>query len=386
MIPKFRFMIFFLVILTVTILVNLYIYYRTRPLFPAGNPGRWLSVILFWLIALSYFIGRFIERTGYNWLSEPFIKAGSLWLGAMVYLILLFLLADILRGVSLIPGLKGFFSFPWLGEKGKMVSFIMYIITAVVLIAGFFNARYPAVVRQPIKLDKPLPGGRLKAVLASDIHLGTLIASGRLKHLVDLINRQDPDVILLGGDIFDEDLGPVIRNNLGDLLKNLKAGQGVIAILGNHEFYANAAEAQRYLENHNITVLRDSVMVLPGGTTIAGREDITGQQMFHKKRKSLTELLTGVDTLKPVILMDHQPSHVEDVASFPVDLQVSGHTHHGQLWPFNYITGAIYRFSKGYGTIGKTHFYVSPGVGTWGPPIRTSCRPEIIVLEITGSK
>jgi uncharacterized protein len=379
------FMIFFLTVFTVAILVNLYIFYRTRPMFPHAGTMRWLSFLLFWMVALGYILGRFVERAGLNWLSEPLIKAGSWWLGAMVYLMLLFLLVDILRGISLIPGLKGFFSFPWMSEKGKMVSLFVYIVTVVVLVAGYFNARYPALIRQPVKLDKSLPGGQLKAVLVSDIHLGTMIANGRLKHLVDLINRQDPDVILLAGDIFDEDLGPVIRNNLGDLLKNLKAREGVIAILGNHEFFGNAEEAQRYLENHHIKVLRDSTMILPGGITVIGREDISGQQMFRKKRKSLDELLAGVDTLKPVIVMDHQPFHVENVAKYPVDLQVSGHTHHGQLWPLNYITNSMYRFSKGYGKIGKTHFYVSPGVGTWGPPIRTSCRPEVIVLEITGT-
>jgi uncharacterized protein len=383
--PKFRFMIFFLVVLTVTILVNLYIYYRTRPMFPSGTSGWWLSFLLFWLVALAYILGRFTERAGITWLAEPLIKAGSWWLGAMVYLLLLFLLADILRGISLIPGLKGFFSFPWLSEKGKIVSLTVYIITAVILTAGYFNARYPAVVRQPVKLDKSFPGGHLKAVLASDIHLGTLIGTGRLRHLVDLINRQEPDVILLAGDIFDEDLGPVIRNNLGDLLKNLKAREGVIAILGNHEFYGNATEAQRYLENHNITVLRDSVLVLQGGIAIIGREDITGQQMFRKKRKTLAELLAGVDTLKPVIVLDHQPFRLQEVATHPVDLQLSGHTHDGQMWPFNYIINAMYEIGTGFGKINQTQFYVSPGVGTWGPPIRTSCRPEVIVLEISGN-
>ncbi|HOY50940.1 MAG TPA: metallophosphoesterase, partial [Prolixibacteraceae bacterium] len=120
------------------------------------------------------------------------------------------------------------------------------------------------------------------------------------------------------------------------------------------------------------------------GVVVAGREDITGERMFQKKRKSLQDLLAGSDTTRPVILMDHQPYHLAEVARHPVDLQVSGHTHHGQLWPFNFITRAIFEISAGYGKIGHTHFYVSPGVGTWGPPIRTSSRPEVIVLEISG--
>lgn len=252
------------------------------------------------------------------------------------------------------------------------------------LLAGFFNARNPKVVRQPVVLDKVVPGGTYQALLVSDIHLGITIANGRLGKLVELMNRQEADVILMAGDIFDEELGPVIKNNLGDLLKNLRAKEGVYAILGNHEFYGNAAEAAQYLRDHRITVLRDSAVTLPSGVVLAGREELTGERMNQKKRKSMGELLSGSDTARPVIVMDHQPYHLAEVARNPVDLQVSGHTHHGQLWPFNFITKAIFEISTGYGKIGKTHFYVSPGVGTWGPPIRTSSRSEVIVLEITG--
>jgi hypothetical protein len=381
-------MIFFLIVITVTILVNLYIYYRTRPLFPSGTTAWWLSFALFWLVAIGYMLGRVAERTGLNWLAEPLIRAGSWWLGAMVYLTLIFLLADALRGISHIPipGLKGFFTFPWLSAKGKSISLVVYVVTAVILTAGYINARYPALVRQPLKINKPLASTSYKIVLASDIHLGMMIANGRLNRMVKMINAQQPDLILLAGDIFDEDLGSVIRNNLGDILKTLNAREGVYAILGNHEFFGNAGEAEKYLEDHQIKVLRDTSVLLPAGINLVGREDITGQRFNRRDRKTLQELLTPLDSSKPVIVMDHQPYHLKEISALPVDLQVSGHTHHGQMWPFNYITNAMYEISKGYGQIGNTHFYVSPGVGTWGPPIRTSCRPEIIVLEISGTK
>ena len=377
-------MIFFLVVITVLTLVNLYIFYRTRNLFPVEQPLRWGAIVLFWVVAFGYMAGRILERTGTEGTAEFLIKAGSLWLGAMVYLTLIFLLVDILRGVSHSPVLKGFFYFPWASEKGRWITAGVYGVTVLILVAGFFNARNPKVVRQPVVLDKVVPGGSYKALLVSDIHLGIMIANGRLERLVELMNRQDADVILMAGDIFDEDLGPVIRNNLGDLLKNLRAKEGVFAILGNHEFYGHSGDATRYLEDHHIRVLRDSAVTLPSGVVTAGREDITGERTFREKRKSLQDLLAGSDATRPVIVMDHQPYHLSEVAKNPVDLQVSGHTHHGQLWPFNFITRAIFEISAGYGKIGNTHFYVSPGVGTWGPPIRTSSRPEVIVLEITG--
>ncbi len=377
-------MIFLAIVITINLVVNLYIFSRTRAIFPEGNAGWWIAVILFWLVAFAYVTGRFAERTGPFMLAEPLIKTGSYWLGAMVYLTLLFLLIDIFRGINGLFHITEFLRFNWMSNKGKTAILLVYSVTAVILVVGYLNARVPIVRNQAVQLNKMVPGRSQKVVLVSDIHLGMMISNGKLKKLVNLVNEQNADLVLLAGDIFDEDLGPVIQNNMGDLLKNLKAKQGVYAILGNHEFFGNADAAQKYLENHNITVLRDSSVTLANGTTIIGREDITGQRMNGKPRKSIEKLLAGADTEKLVFMLDHQPYKLAEVASHNIDLQVSGHTHHGQMWPFNYITKAVYEISRGYGKINNTHFYVSSGYGTWGPPIRTNSRSEIIVLEITG--
>lgn len=381
---KAAFMIFFAIVFTVNLVVNIYIFSRTRSVFPTGNATWWGAAILFWLLAFAYVIGRFSERAGPIWLAEPFVKIGSWWLGAMVYLTLIFLLADILRGVNGLFNVSEILRFNWLTSKGKTVVLLVYSLTAVILVFGYFNAKFPTVRREAIQISKNVPEGFQKVVLVSDIHLGMLIANGRLNRLVNLVNNEKADIVLLAGDIFDEDLGPVIQKNMGDLLKNLQAKHGVYAVLGNHEFYGNAAAAHQYLKNHKITVLRDSVDVLPNGITIVGREDITGERMNGKPRKSIKELLTGINLENPVFMLDHQPYKLAEVATHSVDLQVSGHTHHGQMWPFNYITSGIYEISRGYGKINDTHFYVSSGYGTWGPPIRTNSRSEIVVLEISG--
>ncbi len=376
---------FFAIVFTVNLVVNLYIFFRTRAIFPEGNAGWWLSAVLFWLIAFSYVIGRFIERAATFGLAEPFVTVGSWWLGAMVYLTLLFILADLLRGLNGLFNATELLSFSWQSGKGKTVVLAVYAFTAVILAAGYYSARMPVVRQVTIQLDKPLNGGAQKIVLVSDIHLGITITNGKLQKMVDLVNRQNADIVLLAGDIFDEDLGPVIQKNMGDLLKNLQAKHGVFAILGNHEFYGNANKAQEYLENHNITVLRDSMVQLPNDIVIAGREDLTYERMTGKSRKPLNQLLSGINSNNPVFLMDHQPNNLQDAASAGVDLQVSGHTHNGQMWPFNYITRAIFEISNGYGKIDDTHFYVSSGYGTWGPPIRTNSRSEIVVLNVQGN-
>lgn len=378
------YMIFFVIVFAVNLLVNLYIFWRTKAIFPDGSNTWWIVFILFWLVAFSYIIGRFTERAGAMALAEPFVKVGSWWLGAMVYLTLLFLLADILRGVNNLFNLTEFFRFSWATEKGRTAVFMVYSISAIILIGGYLSARIPTVNRVSFQIDKTIPDGNQKVVLVSDIHLGMMISNGKLDRMVQLVNNEKADLVLLAGDVFDEDLGPVIQKNMGDLLKNLRAKQGVFAVLGNHEFYGNATAAHEYLENHNITVLRDSVAILPNGIAIVGREDITAERMYGKPRKTLKKLLSGVNLEKPVLMLDHQPYNLAEVAEHNVDLQVSGHTHNGQMWPFNYITGAMFEISKGYGKIKNTHFYVSSGFGTWGPPIRTNSQAEIVVMEISG--
>lgn len=383
---KYAFMIFFAIVLLVNLVVNLYIFSRTRSVFSSSSGAWWAAAILFWVIAFAYMIGRFTERTGLMWLAEPFVKTGSYWLGAMVYLTLIFFLVDLVRGINGLFGFSDALRFSWSSDKGRVAVVTVYSIAAIILSFGYYFAKMPVVRFQDITLDKAVPEGKQRVVLVSDIHLGMMISNGRLDRMVELVNRQNADIVLLAGDIFDEDLGPVIQNNMGDLLKNLKARQGVFAVLGNHEFYGGATAADEYMRNHNITVLRDTAVVLPNGLVIAGREDITVKQMNGKSRKTLDALLEGIDRSKPVFMMDHQPYKLAEVAGSGVDLQVSGHTHHGQMWPFNYITKAIFEISRGYGKIGNTHFYVSSGYGTWGPPIRTNSRSEIIVLEITGTE
>jgi hypothetical protein len=225
-------------------------------------------------------------------------------------------------------------------------------------------------------------------VVVSDVHLGTIIGRDRLARIVEQVNDLRPDLVLFAGDVVDEDLAPVIRQNIGETLLSIRSRKGVYGITGNHEYIGGAEQACAYLEAHGIRMLRDTCVEIEGGIVIAGREDRSSRQFGGKRRKSLDVLLAGVDPHAPLILMDHQPFDLQEASAQGVDLQLSGHTHHGQLWPFNYITSAIYEVSWGYVRKGSTHFYVSSGVGTWGPPVRTGNRPEIVEITMTfgGSK
>lgn len=219
--------------------------------------------------------------------------------------------------------------------------------------------------------------------IVSDIHLGTIVGSSRFNRIVDRINQLNPDIVILPGDIVDEDLGPVIRQDLGETLKNIKSAFGVIAVTGNHEYIGGVEKACRYLTDHNVRVLRDTVLRVNDDFYIIGREDRSIKGFTGKQRKPLEELMAQVDKSYPIILLDHQPLNLSQAVVNGADLQISGHTHHGQIWPLTYITDMIYEVSYGYKRKGNTQIYVSSGAGTWGPPIRIGTIPEIVNIKLS---
>jgi uncharacterized protein len=218
--------------------------------------------------------------------------------------------------------------------------------------------------------------------MVSDIHMGSLTPKNRITRMAGKINSLNPDIIVLAGDMLDEDVGPVIKRDLGSALKNLSAPLGVYGITGNHEYIGGVDEAAKYLTDHGIELIRDSVVRINDSFYLAGREDLSIETFAGKKRKSVEDLLKLAGDDLPVILMDHQPFNLDRSAAAGADLQLSGHTHHGQLWPLNFITRSIFPISRGHGEVNGMQVYVSNGIGTWGPPMRLGSRPEIVNLKI----
>lgn len=381
---KITFVIFFSIVLSIYGLINFYIFRKGLGALPATAEIRWAYTVVFVIVALAFLGGRFLERVSISWVSSLLVWVGSFWFGAMVYLLLSLLVWD---GLHLLLSLVG-------GQGVRILDLLSVPrwVGATVLLAGvggavawgYVNAMHPHLKTMDIRLAKAVDGlSSLKVVMASDIHLGTIISHKRLRRIVEVINSQNPDLILLPGDILDEDLGPVVRNNLGELLRTLRAPYGVFGATGNHEYIGGVEAACRYLEDHGIRMLRDSAVELAVGIVVVGREDRSISQFAGRSRKPLGEMLAQVDGRKPVVVMDHQPLGLEEASKAGVDLQISGHTHNGQLWPFNYIVDAVYECGWGYYRKENTQYYVSCGVGTWGPPLRTGNTPEIIVMRLS---
>jgi predicted MPP superfamily phosphohydrolase len=377
------FVVFFSIVILILVLINYYILKRGLQVLPEGSTLKpWLVVVV--VVAASAFLaGRFLERLSVNWLTSALIWIGSFWLAIMVYLLLQLVLVDLLRFLNYLFGIfPG--SFKTNGPHVKEITaLIILTITFLFVSIGHLNTWFPRVKHMELKVNKP--GGKTKELhiaAISDVHLGTTMEKRHMRIIVEKINSMNPDIILLPGDIIDEDIAPVLQTNVGDILRQFKAKHGVFAVTGNHEYIGGVQKAKKYLADHNIRLLNDSALLVDESFYLVGREDITIKTFINKNRKPLKKILEDVDRSKPLIMMDHQPFKLNQAEENGIDLQLSGHTHNGQLWPFNYITNAIFEVSWGYKKKGETHYYVSSGVGGWGPPIRTVNRPEILSIKL----
>ncbi len=379
---KKQFIIFFSIVFSFLTVVNTYIFFRLNTLFPPDY--FWLSTTIFIILALGYIIGRQLEKSYGGPISRFIVYSGSFYLAVMVYLLLGFLITEPVYIINvLFPGTRDTIDFVSFKNRQTISA---YVAAAAVLLtlAGYINARMVRIKKLNLSIGKS--AGKLKSLriaMASDIHLGSIIGPRRVRGLKEKLNSLKADIILFPGDILDEDLGVVIRNDLGKLLREISAKYGVYAVNGNHEYIGGVNEADKYLTEHGIKLLRDEAVLIDESFYVVGREDRSSNSFAGKKRKKLDELLTGLNKNLPVIVLDHQPFHLNEAEENQVDLQLSGHTHHGQLFPFNFITKKVYELSYGYLQKGNTHYYVSCGFGTWGPPIKTTARPEILLIELS---
>ena len=372
------FLIFFSIVLLIYGSVNYYLFARGLQAFSLSLPMKRWYIAIFWTIVSMFIVGNVLERTATSAFSEWIYRIGAYWLAFMLYLMIAVVVIDFVRILNY------FFHFlpPFTQLMRFRLGLIVFSLAALVVAGGHINALWTNVKIIPLTIHKKVSGSpEVRILMASDIHLGALIGERREKHLVDIIKSQKPDLVLLCGDLVDGEIAPVLRKNLGRHIQEIKTPMGVYAITGNHEFIGGINKTLPYLRSINIRMLMDEIVTLPNGIQLVGRIDRSGSR-GPNTLKSLPELLAGIDTLKPVIVMNHQPFNFKEVADAKVDLHLSGHTHNGQMWPFNYITEAIYELSWGLLKKGNTNFYVSSGYGSWGPPVRTGNRPEVVVFDL----
>ncbi|MDT8284429.1 MAG: metallophosphoesterase [Thermovirgaceae bacterium] len=360
---------------------NIYIWIHLARVIPHLGSLKTPVFAGFWLLVAAFPLG----RIGGAFFRCPFTDLlsiiGSWYMGIMVSAILLLAVLDILRladhwfrvfpgSIALRPG------------NARLAAFwIVLSLTVLTVAAGRWNATNPAIREYDITLRGTPREIPLRIAIATDLHVGLLVKNHWLARMIGTINSTSPDIVLLVGDIVDSDVTNALEEKLSEELALISAPLGVFAVLGNHEFYAGAQEAVHSFEAGGVNVLRDESIEIEGLFTLVGRDDRAASRR-GAARIPLSEI-SGVDGDLPAIVMDHNPSDLQEAVEASVALQVSGHTHRGQLWPFNFITNRIFEQDWGFLKKGETLFYVSSGLGVWGPPIRTSSRPEVVVLNIS---
>lgn len=284
----------------------------------------------------------------------------------LLYLVLIFALLDVGRLVGLVPK-------SWLYHNGT-TSLLLLVFMSVLLIYGHVN--YSKKHREIIELTtkKQLPNHEMRIVMVSDLHLGYHHRRATLAKWIDLINGENPDMVLIAGDVIDGGMQALFEENMAEEWKRVKAP--VFAVLGNHEYMAGLEQSMRFYRDAGICLLRDSVANI-GSLAIIGRDDRT-----NPHRKNLRKLMQGVDKSRYLILLDHQPHHLEQAEMNGIDFQFSGHTHRGQVWPISLITDNVYEVSYGSYRKGHTQYYVSSGLGLWGGKYRIGTRSEYVVVTL----
>jgi len=368
---KIGFLIFALLLL---FSLNGYIIVRGWQALPSASLFRPLYLVTAILLFLAMFAGMIFGNNMSQGLAKAVSLAGFTYFIIFCYLFLSFLLVDILRLINLVvhiaPAYIASFRF-WM-----LVATLG--ITGISLIIGNYNFKHPKITTLNLSISNPTQNKVLKIVAASDLHLGITIDKKSLQGYVKMINDQHPDIVLLAGDVSDRSMIPVIRQNMLEELRSIKAPKGIYAINGNHEHYAETITATAdYLKEAGIIFLKDSSCLVDSSFYVVGRDDRT-----NTHRKSLKEIVGGLDQKYPRILMDHQPYHLEEAERNNIALQLSGHTHNGQFFPGNLLVKWIYELSYGYLKKGNTHYYVSSGLGLWGPQYRIGTQSELVVIYL----
>lgn len=359
----------FIAILTIVLLLVGYVGWHLWRIVPGGYKCGALGVFVLWTI--TFFVGFFIMERLPIGVATVVYEVGNTWLIAFLYLLLVFVVADIASLCHLLPKVY---------LKDSMAGSLAVVgIVAVIMAIGGFQYHHKYREEITVYTNKPLEK-ELTVVMASDLHLGYHNRKAELARWIDLFNDEKPDLVLFGGDIIDLSIRPVVEGNYAEEFRRVKAP--IYAVLGNHEYFGNVEKAEAFFRDAGIMLLKDSVAHFKG-LEIIGRNDRTNP---HRLTLQQLQQHFSLSTIHYSLLLDHQPYHLEEAEQAGIDFQFSGHTHRGQIWPLSWITDILYEKSWGHHRRGNTQYYVSSGLGIWGPKIRIGTRSEYLVVHIANAK
>ena len=367
---------FHTIITTAYLLPNIYVFLRLWQLF-INKRYKIHYTLIYLLLAIIYPVSNLFNRRNAGILADIFDKMGNYILPFYLYLFLSVLTFDIFLLVNFIFKLVPSEKFATVRFKTICLSVILSVSVGVV-IAGVINFNTIRTSEYHIEIPgKSSKITHLKIAFAADFHLQERTNIKFVERFVRNIALINPDLLLFGGDIVEGDREDENMLVFENLLRAVKPKYGVFTVLGNHEYYGGQDKGS-FFDKAGMKVLCDTILSIDSSFNLGGRYD-----SHFRTRKTIEALMKTVRDPLPMILVDHRPTEMDQVSKTSVDVQLSGHTHNGQLFPINLITRKIYKLSWGYRKICETHFFVTSGIRLWGPPVRTTGKSEIMVIDIT---
>ena len=337
--------------------------WRFWQILPLPAWGKAVAVTAYLLSFLVIFPHYMLGDRMPMWLATGTYVLGTSWMIFFAYALMLFALLSLGRVLGLVP-------VSLLKDSAAGTGLVLGVL-ALILVCGHVHYRHKYRETIDIQTEKPLERP-LRIVLASDLHAGYGIRAKELGRWVDMINAERPDLVLFGGDLLDGAIRPVREGRYAEVFRRIDAP--VYACPGNHEYISGIGGAESFFADAGIRLLKDS-SAEACSIRLIGRDD-----RASRNRTPLSQLAPP-DSLF-TLLLDHQPYHLEEAEAAGIDFQFSGHTHHGQIWPGNWITDAMYEKAYGSHRRGSTRYYISSGLGLWGGRFRIGTRSEYLVLTL----
>jgi uncharacterized protein len=371
---------FLLSFFTLYSLAHLYVFIKARSALAFGaGTGIVIGLVMAFMTVAPVLV-RQLEKAGWEASGRVLSHIGYLWLGLIFLFVSWSLLTDLCRfGIYVVSTISGK-EVPALVASRRPSFFVPLILSLSICFYGYFEALNIRLERVEIRTDKLPPGlERLRIVQISDVHVGLIVRQSRVQRIMDKVREADPDILISTGDLVDGQLDGL--DGIAELFNEVSPRFGKFAIIGNHEFYAGLSQSIAFTEKAGFRLLRgEGLSDLP--VNIAGFDDPTGRYFGVPEGRPETEVLKGLSKERFTLLLKHRP-FVSSGSLGLFDLQLSGHTHKGQIFPFSLITYFYYPVHAGFSAVGRgSVLYVSRGSGTWGPPIRFLAPPEVTLIEL----
>ncbi|MCX5885239.1 MAG: metallophosphoesterase [Proteobacteria bacterium] len=362
--------------------VHYYIFLKARAAFAFGVwPGVSLALVMAIMISMPV-LTRFAVRYGFESPARLLAFVGYLWMGFVLLFFTCSLLIDLYRLLVYAAGLILRRDFSQLIPSTRYLFFLPLLYSLFTATYGYLEAKSVRAERITIKTSKiPRETRKLTIAQISDLHLGLIIRESRLTRILEEVKKAKPDIVVSTGDLVDEQINHLA--GCAELFREIRPRYGKFAVAGNHEFYAGLPHALQFIQDAGFSVLRGEGITIAGAINIAGvDDDQAGKRLGLMKEVSEPWLLSRLPREHFTILLKHQP-RVEKGSTDLFDLQLSGHTHKGQFFPFNIFTHYIYPVDSGFVNLGNNAYLnVNRGAGTWGPPIRLLSPPEVTIIEL----